>query len=261
MNPGTMPAASLLFNWEPPRQRKMAIAGFLGVSAILHALCFYIFQIVYPPAVTLLPPPARVSMISPLSEEGRSFLRWIDAEDPALASATQRPAEGRLRALPKLEHVPSYLAEEPALKEAPPFVVEPPALSSQPPAAVPIRSRPIVPAAGRTPTRILFSKELDNLGEAVLPSPHFAASSGEPPQGMRFRIAVSRHGEIRYCFPLNSSGDSALDEQARQHLVRGRFSAKEMAAERAEALVWGIASIEWGNDVAIPSPKSPSSPP
>jgi hypothetical protein len=259
MNAGTVPTPPLLFNWEPLRQRKMAIAGFLGASAILHALCFYIFQIVYPPAVTLLPPPARVSMISPLSEEGRSLLRWVDAEDPALASATQRPAEGRLRALPRLEHVPSYLAEEPALKEPPPFVVEPPVLSSQPPAAVPIPSRSLTPTAGKTPTHVLFSKELDNLGEATTPSPHFATSSDEPPQSIRFRIAVSRHGEIRYCFPLNSCGDSALDEQARQHLVRCRFPAKSTTDERAgQSLVWGIATIEWGNDIAGPQAKSAS---
>jgi hypothetical protein len=253
--------APLLFNWEPPRQRKRAIVGFLGAAAIAHAVCFYIFQIVYPPAVTLLPPPARVSVISPLSEEGRSFLRWIDAEDPALASATQRPAEGKLRTLPKLEHVPSYLAEEPALKEAPPFTIEPPALSSQPPAPVPIPSRPSVPAVAKAPTHVFFSKELDNLGEAVLPSPHFAASSTEPPQSMRFRIAVSPMGEIRYCFLLNSSGDSSLDEQARQRLARSRFPARAMTEERGgQSLVWGVAIIEWGNDVAGALPKSTASP-
>src|SRR5260370_7112812 len=82
---------SLLFNWEPPRRRKAAITAFLVASLIAHALCFYIFQIVYPPTVSLLPPPARVSLIAPNSEEGRTVLPWVDAQDPALAFSPQPP--------------------------------------------------------------------------------------------------------------------------------------------------------------------------
>ena len=65
MNPtvSTSPVAPLLFNWEAPRRRKVAIAGFLGASIIAHAICFYLFQIVYPPTIALLPAPARVSLI------------------------------------------------------------------------------------------------------------------------------------------------------------------------------------------------------
>ena len=84
----------LIFAWDPRRQRKFAIAGFLFGSLALHALGFYLFQIVYPPAVALLPPPGRVSLISPDSDEGRVLLRWLEAEDPALASTTQPPPDG-----------------------------------------------------------------------------------------------------------------------------------------------------------------------
>src|SRR5213082_4331670 len=123
----------LLFSWEPPRRRRAAITAFVALSLIAHALCFYIFQIVYPTTVSLLPPPARVSVISSDSEEGRTLLRWIDAEDPALAFTTQRPPEARLRALPKVEHIPSYLAVELALKQVPLPVVDLSIPSSQPP--------------------------------------------------------------------------------------------------------------------------------
>src|SRR5438552_18058094 len=114
----------LLFSWDSPRGEKLAITIFLALSLVAHALCFYIFQIVYPPTVALLPPPARVALITPASEEGRTLLRWIDAEDPALTFTTQRPPEARLRALPRVEHVPSYLAVEPVLKEVPPLIVD-----------------------------------------------------------------------------------------------------------------------------------------
>src|SRR5437764_10686624 len=49
---------------------------------------------------------------------------------------------------------------------------------------------------------------------------------------------------------LTSSGDAGLDELARQHLALGRFPAR--AAANGDSLVWGIATIEWGNDVGGP---------
>src|SRR5204862_380042 len=80
----------------------------------------FILQVVSPPSLALLPPPARVSSITSATEEGRTLLRWIDAEDPALAFTTQRPPQAKLRALPRVAHLPSYVAVESALKEIPP---------------------------------------------------------------------------------------------------------------------------------------------
>src|ERR1700757_3458963 len=126
----------LLFSWDSPRRRRVVIVAFLALSLLAHATCFYVFQIVYPPTVTLLPPPARVALITPTSEEGRTLLRRIDAEDPAVAFTTYRPPEARLRVLPKGEHVPSYRAMEPTLKELPPVEVDTRVPNSQPPGAV-----------------------------------------------------------------------------------------------------------------------------
>src|SRR6266487_6299288 len=157
-------AESLLFSWEPPRRRKVAIIAFLTISLIAHALCFYVFQIVYPPTVALLPPPARVSVIAPDSEEGRTLLRWIDAEDPALAFTTQRPPEARLRVLPKVEHIPSYLAMEPSLKRVPTPVADLRIPSSQPAGAVPFVYPQTASANNPRETSASFSQELDAFG-------------------------------------------------------------------------------------------------
>ena len=245
--------ASLLFDWAPPRGEKIAIAAFLVGSALLHAFCFYLFQIVYPPAIAVLSPPARISLISPSSEEGRTLLRWVEAEDPALASATLRPDDGRTRALPHLEHVPSYLSEEPELKHAPPLDLSPPAPSSEPPGPVPTRRIPPVSAWPVVPTQFGLSDDLSSLGRPSMPPAKFNASSAEPPQAVRFRIGVAPEGEVRYCFPINSSGDPALDQQARQHLLRSRFPAR---APNDGPLMWGVATVEWGNDVGRPRPAS-----
>jgi hypothetical protein len=255
--------APLLFNWEPPRRRKGAITAFLLASLIAHALCFYIFQIVYPPTVSLLPPPARVSLIAPNSEEGRTVLRWVDAEDPALAFVTQRPQEARLHALPKVRHIPSYFAREPVLKEVPPLVTDLRMPSSQPPTAVPMVHQQAALATSATPTSVSFSKEFDGLGAPNLPTSSFYASSNEPPESVRFRTAVGSRGEIRYCFQLNSSDDPALNEQARHYLMLCRFSGRPTTGEKSDqSLIWGIATIEWGNDVVRPSatPKTTGAP-
>ena len=251
-------SAPLLFNWEPPRQRKGAILAFLLASLIAHALCFYIFQIVYPPTVALLPAPTRISLIAPDSEEGRTLLRWVEAEDPALAFATQRPPEARLHALPKVRHLPFYFGREPALRELPPMVTDLRAPSSQPPGAVPIFHPPAPSTISALPTTVSFSNELDALGSPALPPPNFSASNNESPENVRFRIAVDAWGEIRYCFLLDSSGDTALDEQARHYLICCRFPGKTSpanpespASDKSDApLTWGVATIEWGSDAS-----------
>jgi hypothetical protein len=243
----------LLFTWASPRRRRAAIVGFLTLSLLAHAVCFYIFQVVYPPTVTLLPPPARVALITPASEEGRTLLRWIDAEDPAVAFTTHRPPEARLRALPKVEHVPSYRAMEPTLKELPPLEINSRTPDSQPPGPVPFVRQKNATAARPIPTTVSFSKELDAFGAVKLPELKFVASTGEPPEAIRFRVAVSGLGEIRYCFPMNSSGDPGLDEQARLYLMRSRFPHASPGDAKSDAqLTWGIATIEWGSDIAPP---------
>jgi hypothetical protein len=256
MNNLTTEPEQLLFNWGSPRTQKVAILAFLALSLLAHAVCFYIFQVVYPPTVTLLPPPARIGLITPTSEEGRTLLRWIDAEDPALAFTTHRPIEARLRALPKVEHVPSYHAMEPTLKELPPFRVDARAPDSQPPAAVPFVHKNSAPGTGPIPTSVSFSSELDGLGAAILPPLKFAASNNEAPEPIRFRVAVNRLGEVRFCFAINSSGDAALDQQAYLYLARCRFPKTGRSDVKSDAhLTWGMATIEWGTDIARTQPK------
>lgn len=246
-------AEPLLFSWDSARGEKLAIIIFLVLSVVAHALCFYIFQIVYPPTIALLPPPARVALITPGSEEGRTLLRWIDAEDPALAFTTRRPQETKLRALPKAEHVPSYSAIEPSLKNIPPLERDLRIPSCQPLGAVHFARQKTALPIMVAKTSVSFSNELEAFGAPILPDPAFAASNEEMPETIRFRVAVSKPGEVRYCFPINSSGDSALDEQARLYVARCRFLQNPAITGKADSsLTWGTATIVWGNDIARP---------
>lgn len=264
MNVPETTADDLIFGWERPGRGKWTIGGFLFGSLVVHALGFYLFQIVYPPAVALLPPPGRVSLIAPTSDEGRLLLGWVDAEDPALASTTQPLPGGKSLVMPTIQHAPSYLTRQPALKDLPPA---PPPLripSARPPAPVEPPAIRVEPVAKIAPTVIRFSPELEALGSAQLPELKFSASSSqESPQASQFRIAVNHNGEVRYCFLQDSSGDAALDEQARKHLTLSRFPPIENRDSKIENhLTWGTATLEWGNDLvpsSLPNP-NPTAP-
>lgn len=242
------PPGGLLFRWELPRQRRYAIAGFLLASAALHALCFYLFQVVYPPAISLLPPPAQVSVIAPTSKEARTFLNWLNAEDPALASQTQRSADARAFQLPKLAHVPSYIAVPPTLKDLPPrqvVLAAPDALSPGPVLVAPA-PQPIPSVVA--PSALYFSEPLRSLLLAH-PVLKFRASTREAPQGARFRLAVDSLGVVRYTFLEQSSGDAVLDAQARHDLALSRF---QPAPDKRKDLVWATATFEFGTDLELP---------
>jgi TonB family protein len=252
----------LVFAWDQPRRRKWTIAGFLFGSLLLHAFCFYIFQIIYPPAVALLPPPGRVSLIAPNSEEGRVLLRWLEAEDPALASTTQRPTDGKPLPLPTIQHAPSYLTREPALKDIPAAPSDFRQPSAQPPAAVEQIRAQVTNAPKIAPTTLRFSPELEALGSVQSPELKFTASGHESPEVAQFRIAVNDLGEVHSCFLEKSSGDAALDQQARKYLALCRFFAIQNSKSKVQDdLTWGLVTVEWGNDIALRPAKTESAAP
>ena len=249
----------LVFGWEKPGRGKWTLTGFLLGSLGLHAFGFYLFQIVYPPAVALLPPPGRVSLIAPDTDEGRQLLRWLEAEDPALASTTQPAPDARAMVLPTIQHAPSYLGRQPALKDLPPA---PPALripSARPPAPVEKPSAPAQIITKPVPTAIRFSPEFESSIAPQIPELKFNPATRESPEPARFLIAVNEKGEVRYCFLKSSSGDAALDEQARKYLSLTRFpSIRNSPSPAVASLTWGIATLEWGNDLTLPASPNPA---
>src|SRR4051812_6860615 len=181
----------LVFGWEKPGRGKWTLSGFLLASLAVHAFGFYLFQIVYPPAVALLPPPGRVSLIAPNSDEGRQLLRWIEAEDPALASTTMPQPDAKALVMPTIQHAPSYIGRQPALKDLPPA---PPALripSAHPPPRV--KKLPSPPQLVTKPvaTVIRFSPQFVSLISPQTPELKFTSSSHESPEPARFLIAVN----------------------------------------------------------------------
>lgn len=262
MNESNPSTGDLLFGWEKPGRGKLTLGGFILISLVCHAFGFYLFQIVYAPAVALLPPPGRVSLIAPNSDEGRQLLSWIEAEDPALASTTQAPPDAKALVMPTIQHAPSYLGRQPPLKDLPP---PPPALhipSARPPAPVERLSNPAATIVTSTATVIRFSPELDSLLSPQTPELKFTASGRDAPEPARFLVAVNEKGETRHCFLQNSSGDPALDEQARKYLAATRFlSLRNSPDSTGASLTWGTATIQWGNDVTPAPATTPAASP
>jgi hypothetical protein len=258
VNTPALPANDLIFGWDRPGKGKWAITGFLFASLAVHAFGFYLFQIVYPPAVALLPPPGRVSLIAPNSDEGRVLLRWLDAEDPALASTTQAPVDGKSLVMPTIQHAPSYLGRQSPLKDIPPAPQELRIPSARPPGPVERAAPRAQPSARTVPTIVRFSSEFEKFGVGQYPEFRFTASGHESPQAAQFRVAVDEAGELRYCYLQTSSGDPSLDEQARKYLALCRFPhLARNPSPGPKTLSWGTASVEWGNDIILPSSSIP----
>lgn len=254
MNASASVTPPLVFSWAPPRRRARALVFFLIASFLLHAGCFYLFQIVYPTTVTLLPAPARLSVITPDDPASVSFLRWVEAEDPALATATMRPPETRPVAFPQLQYVPSFAQYRPSLKPMPESApnLEIPSLFSATSArnATPPATVPAVSATRKTTA--LFSDSIG--GQPLLPPFQWTANRGDTPANARVRIAVDPGGMLRYCFVEESSGDPGLDEQARRFLQLTRFPRREDSTD----LTWATATLLWGNDLAARATATPA---
>ena len=260
MNASTV--APLVFSWAPPRKRRSTLIVFLILSLLLHALCFYIFQIVYPPTVALMPPPARVTLISPDDPESLALLRWVEAEDPALTTTTQRLSETKSPILPPVQHRPFYAGHQPTLKTLPSVM---PDLSIPSSAAVgPVRPPQM---KGNTTgfmrkTMAIFADPPPGLGDPVFADFKFRLIRPDAPANARFRVAIDGAGAIRFCFLIESSGDPALDEQGRNFLQLCRFKTKENAPPtNATGLFWTTTTILWGNDLVSDVAASPASTP
>jgi hypothetical protein len=224
------------------------LLGFILLSACVHAFGFYIFQTIYPPAGPVPPPPIEVGLLTPGTPEADAVLRWIDAEDPALAA---EPRKAPVPGLMSLPYNPSYATvhAQPAMAspaaEALPYPSGASGLDLVEMAAAHAMASPPPPAPAAT--ALSFSGGIKDGAEETLPSLdglHEADLGALQPA--RFLMGVSDEGEVRYVFLQESSGDKSLDADASRVLEKVRFH------PRGEALTWGFATFYWGSGVYAP---------
>jgi len=209
-----------------------------------------------------------MTLISPDDPESLALLRWVEAEDPALATTTQRTAEAKFFVLPPIEHRPFYDTHQPKLRTLPPLA---PDLSIPSSAAVgPVRPPQMKGnATGFTrKTMALFGDQPPGLGDPIFADFKFRLTRPDAPANARFRVAIDGGGAIRFCFLIESSGDPALDEQGRNFLQLCRFKSPSRTGTKENApptnatgLFWTTTAILWGNDLTSNATASPASSP
>lgn len=232
----------LTFQWPAEKGFPYVLFFCVAGSLLAHVGTFFLFQIVDPQRVTIPQPAPHVSLLTPTTPENVAFLRWIEAEDPALiATDSSVPPPG----LVGVKYVPSFAAPRTAPLGAPSEKSEgvffPPAVDRL--TAVEVGPAPAVavPVAS-SPTRIHFAGELATrtLTQNVpLPAPRIAMA----PVGRTILLAgVNAEGEIRYQILQQSCGNSKLDDLAISHLRRLAFG------PAAAPVTWAHVTFAWGAD-------------
>ncbi len=243
MNADPAPPA-LVFDWPCPSRFQWKFFGLILLSALVHVATFFLFQIVYPPRVSIPPPAPEISLLLPTTPENRALLRRIEADDPALVAATPGVTPPKLlqqKYLPSYNTVrtqPRTVAAEAAVTRYPspkdPLTII--RSAAQPPQLADVALPPV-------PTRIDFSSPLAVRAPSARSAWDFTARATRPLEPAAFLIGITDRGEVRYVFLQRSSGDSALDSQAAAQLPGFDFQPAEAP------ITWGMATIIWGDDV------------
>jgi len=119
-----------------------------------------------------------------------------------------------------------------------------------PPGPVPVAPAVKTVPPLQAPTGLIFSDGLREL-PVTHPELKFRASLRDAPESARFRVAVDSLGTVRYSFLEQSSGDPALDEQARDYLALCRFTRSRNPGSD-DRLIWATATLEFGTDLEMP---------
>ncbi|MDP9291991.1 MAG: hypothetical protein M3O82_06490 [Verrucomicrobiota bacterium] len=238
-----MDTARLIFEWSSRHRLSATFLGFLVLSFAAHLFGFYLFQVVYPPAISITAPAAEITLLTPSTAENKELLARIGAEDPA---KLLMPPDILPPGLLDLPYKPSYAESQPEPASAPESeapIAYPPVLDANAlvRAALP-RRKPNEMTVGPSKTRLVFSGEIKARELRKLPALSFKIQSPQMIEPTRFLIGVDTAGAVCYSFLQASSGDEQVDREAELALRALQFSPAQKAS-----VTWGIASFAWGS--------------
>ncbi len=235
----------------PPyrESRVLVLVGFTGLSIMAHAFTFLLFQVVYPQRVTIPPPAQQVALLTASTPEQEAILRWVAAEDPALAAGSSVAVPPRLFQVP---YRPSFETLRTPTR-TPPAETERP---EQPPSPITL---PLLPESGPAAAAQVEAGPApessadfqgDLAARSFQPGSKLRARSSSPLQPATFLVGVNAAGEVRHVFLQRSSGEAGADRAAAEYLSAGKFTAGE-----GESVTWGTAVVTWGYEVYQPAKK------
>lgn len=238
----------LTFDWPERESFPFVLFACVLLSLLAHATTFVVFQVVYPQRVTIPPPPPQVSLLTASSPENEALLRWIAAEDPALAASAPGVVPPALLAVP---YRPSF-----ATARTPPLgSVEAPAPVKYPPARNPLAIiASASPHAAPEPGASLPMRTTLEISPAIsdrgLKPPTFVWKdrASQPLQPLRALIGVNARGDVRFTFLQRSSGADSIDTEALAQLARLSFG--PASAE----IAWGVVTVDFGAEAYTNTP-------
>ena len=235
---------ALTFHWSTERTPLLYLTGFVLLSLFLHALAFYVFQVAYPPSVSINPPPVQASLLTPSTPGYQTLMRWIKAGDPSLITtptsivpkdifeSEYQPSFALLHSIPKSTAYANEPLQFPSAMDAQTGIAGP-FFAKAAAAAHPFPSVQSI---------IKFSGPLSERSIKNLPQiPNVPADAGTLLPSS-YLVGISDRGEVRYLFLQNSSGDKNIDRKAASCLASIDF------VPAATSMTWGIATIYWGNN-------------
>lgn len=238
---------SLIFTWRKPPGTLAILGSFLILSTLIHALGFYIFHVVYQPAVSLPPTAARLTIIHPESPLAAPFLAWLESEDPALTSVPD-PVSPDLGTL-----APVYETGISGFRTESITPVEPPSLSRHglPMAVARLIPKPIAQlgsavsssTAPRADRPIQSFARFDRLQpDNLVPSGVLGIQPGESAvTPAEFLLGIDRRGSAAFIIPERGAGSDELDARMIRRLRELRFPADPARAE----ILWQKAAVSW----------------
>ncbi|MCE9609750.1 MAG: hypothetical protein K8R23_06030 [Chthoniobacter sp.] len=228
------------------------LLGCVAISLAAHAGAFFLFQVTEPPGSTIARAAPQISVLTPSSPEAVALLRWIDAQDPALAATI---ASAPPTALLETTYRPSYATMRTAPLGPVENMVAVPFPAARDPFEIIARAdaRPAPPASAGVvqPTTLTFAEPLARRAPSAPPPLVPRQRANEPVEPARFLLGVTARGEVRFTFLQDSSGQPALDEQVAAHLQTLVFAPADAP------MTWASASVIWGNDAYGEKPNPP----
>jgi len=225
-----------IFNWHRSSW-DYRLAFFIGLALFGHVLCFYVFHIVYPRTTSLLPPSAQITVLNPNNLRDKSFLSWIEMNDPTQVSAPRFNSTLVPQLIPPYEPIFSTLSPEliPSLPSPPQEQGVPSIFSAE--SLLPMRTRPVEAANQQFfPSRLDISSTLDKRTPASLPPLPTTTLLSEPTSMF---IGVSPEGNTNFVFLRQSSGNHDLDQKAEQFIHTVKFLPHPVQS-------WGVVTFRWG---------------
>lgn len=242
----------LTFEWPRDEGFPFLLCGCIAASLAAHAATFFLFRVAEPPSTQLARTAPQLSVLTPSSPEAIALLDWVAAQDPALAATTAsvpppgllatayRPSYATIRTVPLDPAETPVAVPFPAARDALAVIASTAAQAAPPP----VRSAP-------QPTSVSFSESVARRAPAPLPPLLAKTRAGATVEPTRHLIGVTGRGEVRFVFLQNSSGNSALDQQAAAHLEDLVFAPDDAP------ITWAGAVVTWGDEAYAETPPAP----